>query len=156
MSESTHTPATRALTAAGIAYTTADIAGVRSAEEAAERQGLAADHLLKTLVLRRSDDDYLFVLVPADRSLDWPKLRAHLAVSRVSLPDADEAREATGYERGTITPFGARVAWPVLADATVPGKGLVALGSGRHGTSVRLDADVLVHALDADVADVTK
>jgi Cys-tRNA(Pro)/Cys-tRNA(Cys) deacylase len=79
------------------------------------------ERLLKTLVVRRGDDDYLFVLVPGPRQLDWPKLRAHLGVSRLSLPDADVAREVTGYERGTITPFGARHAWPVLADATIPG-----------------------------------
>ena len=49
--------------------------------------------------------------------LDGPKLRSHLGVKRLSLPSAAEARGATGYERGTITPFGATHAWPVIADA---------------------------------------
>jgi Cys-tRNA(Pro)/Cys-tRNA(Cys) deacylase len=106
--------------------------------------------------VRRGDDDFLFVLVPGPRQIDWPKLRAHLGVSRLSLPDADAAREVTGYERGTITPFGATRAWPVIADATVPADGPVTVGGGRHGVSLRLDAADLLAALDAEVADVTR
>ena len=78
-----------------------------SAEESAELQGIELGALLRTLVVRRGEDDYLFVLVPGGRRFDWPKLRAHLGVSGLSMPDADEARAVTGYERGAITPFGA-------------------------------------------------
>ena len=49
----------------------------------------------------------MFVLVPGDRVIAWPKLRALLGVTRLSMPDADAAKAATGYERGTITPDGA-------------------------------------------------
>ena len=149
------TPAGRALVAAGIDHETRDVTGVTSVEEAAERQGIATDHLIRTIVLRRGEDDYLFALVPGGRNIAWPKLRAHLGVSRISLPDADEAQAATGYERGAITPFGSSTAWPVVADASVPGMGTVAMGSGRRGTSIQLDADAMLAALDADIADLT-
>jgi prolyl-tRNA editing enzyme YbaK/EbsC (Cys-tRNA(Pro) deacylase) len=82
---------------------------------------------LRTIVVRRGEDDYLFVLVPAGRRFDWPKLRAHLGVSRLSLPDADEARDVTGYERYTITPFGSSRAWPVIADSSIG-----EVGQSRH------------------------
>jgi len=67
-----------------------------SAEESAAFQGIPLGALLRTIVVRRGEDDYLFVLVPAGRRFDWPKLRAHLGVSRMSLPDADEAQAVTG------------------------------------------------------------
>jgi Cys-tRNA(Pro)/Cys-tRNA(Cys) deacylase len=88
-----------------------------SAEESAGFQGIPLEALLRTIVVRRGEDDYLFVLVPAGRRFDWPKLRAHLGVSRMSLPDADEAQAVTGYVRYTITPFGSTRAWPVIVDA---------------------------------------
>jgi Cys-tRNA(Pro)/Cys-tRNA(Cys) deacylase len=91
------TPATLAVAAAGVPYREVRIEPARSAEEAAERQGIPLGALLRTIVVRRGDDDYLFVLVPAGRRFDWPKLRAHLGVSRLSLPDADEAQAVTGY-----------------------------------------------------------
>ena len=54
--------------------------------------------------------------VPGDRQISWPKLRSLLGVSRMSMPDATTAKEVTGYERGTITPFGSTTRWPVVAD----------------------------------------
>lgn len=139
----------------GLAHEPVSTEGVRSAAEAAAAAGVPLQNLLKTLVVRRADDDFVFVLVPGSRSIDWPKLRAHLGVSRLSLPDADLAREATGYERGAITPLGSTRSWPVVSDASVPGIGTVTIGSGRRGTSLLVDADELLAALDADVADVT-
>jgi len=127
-----------------------------SAEESAAFQGIPVDALLRTIVVRRGEDDYLFVLVPAGRRFDWPRLRAHLGVSRLSLPDADEAHAVTGYIRYTITPFGSSRAWPVIIDASVMTSPVVAVGGGAHGVNLHLAPDDLVSALHATVADVTQ
>ena len=149
------TPALRALAGAGLPYEIVRTVPARNAEESAELQGIPVGNLLRTIVIRRGADDYVFVLVPGGRQIDWPKLRAHLGVKRLSLPDQDEARQATGYERGAITPFGSTTAWPVVADASVPGLGLVAIGGGARGVNVHLDGSELVRHLSAGVADVT-
>ncbi len=127
-----------------------------SVEEAAALRGIAVEALLKTLVVRRGEDDYLFVLVPGDRAIDWAKLRSHLGIRRMTLPDATDALRVTGYERGTITPFGATTAWPVIADASIERSKTVSLGGGAHGVSEKLAAATLIAVLDAEVADVTK
>ncbi len=126
---------------------------VASLEEAAEARGLQPHDVLKTIVVRRSEDDYLFVLVPGDHVISWPKLRHLLGESRMSMPDADEARRVTGYERGTITPFGATHDWPVVADAGLSEK--VSIGGGAHGVSLTVGRDDLIAVLGARVADVT-
>lgn len=87
--------------------------------------------------------------------MSWPKLRALLGVSRLSLPDAAEALEATGYACGTITPFGSTTAWPVVADAALVGHEIT-LGGGAHGVAVLLHASDAIATLDAVVADVTE
>src|SRR5690606_15311968 len=94
-----------------------------------------------------------FVLVPGDRVISWPKLRALLGVSRLSLPDAATALAVTGFERGTITPFGATRSWPVLADDRLTGR--ISIGGGAHGVAATLQATDLVRVLKATVADVT-
>jgi Cys-tRNA(Pro)/Cys-tRNA(Cys) deacylase len=127
-----------------------------SAEESAGFQGIPLEALLRTIVVRRGEDDYVLVLVPAGRRFDWPKLRAHLGVSRLSLPDADEARDVTGYERYTITPFGASRAWPVVADAAILAEPVVSIGGGARGVNIHLAPAALVATLDADVVDVTQ
>jgi Cys-tRNA(Pro) deacylase len=139
--------------AAGLEVEVVTHGRVSSLEEAARARGVTPHQLLKTLVVRLSDSDYRFVLVPGDREISWPKLRALLGVNRMSLPSADVALEVTGYERGTITPLGSTTAWPVVVDRTV--QGTVSLGGGAHGVALHVDATALVRALDATVADVT-
>jgi Cys-tRNA(Pro)/Cys-tRNA(Cys) deacylase len=144
-----------ALDEAGVAYHLLTHGPVRSLHEAAEARGVEPADVVKTLVVRRGDGDYVVVLVPGDRTLSWPKLRAHLGVSRVSMPPPDEATQATGFVRGTITPFGSSTRWPVVADERLRGR-TVTLGAGAHGVAVALDADEAMAALRADVLDVTE
>ena len=149
-------PAIQAVERLGIEHRVVQTRPANSAEESAELQGIELGALLRTIVVRRGADDYLFVLVPGGRRFDWPKLRAHLGVSRLSLPDAEEARAVTGYERGAITPFGATSAWPVLIDAT--GDGAPARGHRRRHAwrqpSSGAPADLVSH-LGAEIVDVS-
>lgn len=150
-----HARALAALEASGIAYTLTRYGPVRSLAEAAAARGVSPADVVKTIVVRRGPDDHLLVLVPGDRQISWPLLRALLGVTRLSMPDAEAARAATGYERGTITPFGSLVAWPVVADQRVLGR-TVSIGAGEHGVAATVAGDELVAALEATVADVTE
>lgn len=150
------TSALTSLEGSGLSFEVVRTERARSAEESASLQGISLNRLLRTIVLRKGEDDYLFVLVPGGRAIDWPKLRAHLGVSRLSLPDQAEAEAVTGYPRGAITPFGSSRAWPVVADSSIAGAGTVAIGGGGHGVNLHVDADDLVGYLKAEVADVTK
>jgi len=150
-----HTAALTAVAEAGIRHRVIEYGPVRSAAEAAVARGVEVADVVKTLVVRRGDGDYVLVLVPGDRVISWPKLRAVLGVHRLSLPDAAAARDATGYERGTITPFGSTTAWPVVADERIAGR-QITLGTGVHGVAVGLAADDALAALGASTADVTE
>jgi len=141
--------------AGGLAHRVVRHGPVRSLAEAAAARGMRPDQVVKSLVVRRGDDDYLFVLVPGDRTISWPKLRDLLGVSRLSMPDAATALSATGYERGTITPFGSTTAWPVVADERLRGIE-VSVGGGASGVTIVADGDDVVRVLDATVADVTE
>jgi Cys-tRNA(Pro) deacylase len=138
----------------GLAHTVTRHGPVHSLEEAAEARGVEPRAVVKTLVVRVSDEDYRFVLVPGDREIAWAKLRSLLGVNRLSMPGADVALAVTGFERGTITPLGSTTAWPVVADAALRGR--VSLGGGAHGVALTVDADELVGVLDATIADVTE
>lgn len=149
------TPAIDDAQTRGVAHRVVRTEAANSAEESASLQGIPLGALLRTIVVRRGEDDYLFVLVPAGRRFDWPKLRAHLGVSRLSLPDADEAQRVTGYVRYTITPFGSTRAWPVIADASLVDQPVVGIGGGARGVNIHLAPDELVRVLGAKVVDVS-
>ena len=149
------TPAIVALRAAGVAFRAVRTEIPRSAEESAALQGIPLGALLRSILVRRAADDYVFVLAPGGRRFDWPKLRAHLGTNRLSLPDKDAAKAETGYERGAITPFGAQRPWPVIADASIVGLPLVAIGGGARGFNVHLTPADLIAATGAEVVDIT-
>jgi Cys-tRNA(Pro) deacylase len=146
----------RAITAAdalGLTYELTTHGPVGSLAEAAAARGLTPHQVVKTMVVRVAEGDHRFVLVPGDREIAWPKLRALLGVNRLSMPSAEAAYDVTGFVRGTITPLGSRAPLPVIADASMTGT--VSIGGGAHGVALTVEAADLVRALDATVADVT-
>jgi Cys-tRNA(Pro)/Cys-tRNA(Cys) deacylase len=149
------TAALAAARALGVEHRVVRTEPASSAAESAQMQGVPLAALLRTIVVRRGEADYVFVLVPAGRRFDWPKLRGHLGVTRLSLPDADEAQRATGYVRYTITPFGSTGRWPVIVDASIVDQPVVAIGGGARGVNVHLAPKDLIDALGADVVDVS-
>jgi Cys-tRNA(Pro)/Cys-tRNA(Cys) deacylase len=145
---------TAAADALGLTYELTRHGPVRSLEEAAAARGIEPRRLVKTMVVRVAEGDHRFVLVPGDREIAWPKLRALLGVNRISMPSAQAAYDVTGFERGTITALGSRTPLAVIADASIDGT--ISVGAGEHGVGLTLDAAALLAALDATVADVTE
>ncbi|WP_106815634.1 aminoacyl-tRNA deacylase [Microbacterium timonense] len=126
-----------------------------SLPEAAAILGIPPSGIVKTLVVKRSDGTYLFALIPGDRAISWPKLRAVVGVNKLQLPDPERALAATGYERGTIVPLGSTHDWPVYADSAIVGR-RIAMGAGAHGYSLFVEADDLIAAYGATVADISQ
>ena len=131
-----------------------------SLAEAASLLGLQPEDIVKTLVVKRPStsagtDEFLLALVPGDLAISWPKLRALVGVNKLRLPEPELALAATGYERGTITPIGSSTDWPVYADASITGR-RIAMGAGAHGYSLFVDADDLIAAYGATVADISQ
>jgi len=125
-----------------------------SLPEAAALLGIKPADIVKTLVVKRSDDTFLFALIPGDRAISWPKLRSVVGVNKLQLPSPELALAATGYERGTIVPLGSTTDWPIFADASIVGR-RIAMGAGAHGFSLFVDADALIAAYGATVADIS-
>ena len=148
------TPAIEAVQAAGIDHNVTRHGRVRSLEEAAAARGIEPRDLIKTLVVRVSEGEHVFVLVPGDRTFSWAKVRGLLGTNRISMPDAAEAKAVTGYERGTITPFGSTTRLPVIADTHLCGR-TISLGGGDHGVGLTVAGDDVIREFDATVADIS-
>lgn len=140
--------------ARGLAVEIVERPAANSLEEAAALLGLTPRDIVKTLVVRAHDGSYLFALIPGDKQISWPKLRAVVGVNKLAMPSPSLALEATGFERGTITPIGSLGSWPIYADASIVGA-RVALGAGEHGYSAFVQADDLIAAYGATVADIS-
>jgi prolyl-tRNA editing enzyme YbaK/EbsC (Cys-tRNA(Pro) deacylase) len=103
--------------------------------------------VIRSIVFRVSQDDFLMVLIAGDRQIAWPALRRYLGQSRLTLATEDEVRSVTGYERGAVAPFGLPQPLRILVDESVFTHEEVSLGSGVRGTAVIMTSFDLRRAL---------
>lgn len=142
------TPVTRALTAAGVAWRAFEHPGpVLSLEQAAQERGQTPDQVVRTIVFRVAQAEFMLGLVTGARQLAWPALRRYLGQSRLTLATEAEVLTATGYERGAVAPLGLPQPLRLLADERVWEPEEISIGSGRKGTTIILQSADLRRAL---------
>ena len=130
-------PVARALDELHVPYRLFVHAGpVHSLEQAARERQQLPDQVIRSIVFRVSQDDFLMVLIAGDRQIAWPALRRYLGQSRLTMATEEEVRSVTGYERGAVAPFGLPQPLRILVDESVFTPKEVSLGSGVRGTAV--------------------
>ncbi len=147
MSEAS-TPVGRALRDTGIPFREFHHPGpVNSLEQAAEERGQRPEQVVRSILFRLAQDEYLMVLVAGPRQVDWKALRKTVGQSRLTMASADEVRQVTGYEIGAVAPFGLPRPIRVLLDESVTREEELSIGSGVRGATVILSSADLLRAL---------
>ncbi|MFJ2391269.1 MULTISPECIES: Cys-tRNA(Pro) deacylase [unclassified Streptomyces] len=153
------TPATVALTAAGVAYTVHayehDPAHPSYGEEAAEAMGVSPDRVFKTLVAD-VDGALVVAVVPVAGSLDLKALATAVGGKRAAMADPAAAERTTGYVRGGISPLGQRRKLRTVLDASAGLHETICVSAGRRGLEVELAPDDLATLTDAVRAPVAR
>lgn len=126
----------------------------RSLEQAARERGLEPQQIVRSLVFRLEGGKYVMVLMPGPQQVDWPKLRAHLGVSRVTMATAEEVQQMTGYEPGTVSPFGLPDDLRLLADASLLKLEKLSVGVGLRGAGIILKRRDLMDRLNPEIVDL--
>ena len=153
------TPATVALTRAGVAFTTHnyehDPAARSYGLEAAEVLGLPLEQVFKTL-LADVDGTLVVAVVPVARKLDLKALAAAVGGKRATMADPDAAERATGYVVGGISPLGQRRALRTVLDESALAHSTVYVSGGRRGFDLGLSPADLVTQTRATTAAVAR
>lgn len=153
------TPATVALTAAGVDFTVHEYAHDARAEsyglEAAEAMGVDPGRVFKTL-FADLDGALVVAVVPVAGQLDLKALARALDGRKAAMADPKAAERATGYVVGGISPLGQRKAHPTVVDASALDHETVFVSAGRRGLEVELSPAELVRLTAARVADVRR
>ena len=153
------TPATVALTAAGIAFELAEYAhDPRAASyglEAAEALGLDPAQVFKTL-MATVDGKLAVGVVPVSGTLDLKALAKALGASKAAMADVAAAERATGYVAGGISPIGQKRPHPTVVDASALDYATVYVSAGRRGQDLAIAPSDLVSVTSAVVAPIGK
>ncbi|MFF8626948.1 Cys-tRNA(Pro) deacylase [Streptomyces werraensis] len=139
--QSNGTPATMALTAAGVPFTVHsydhDPSHPSYGEEAAEAMGVSPDRVFKTLVAD-VDGALTVAVVPVAGQLDLKALASAAGGKRASMADPALAERTTGYVRGGISPLGQRKKLPTVLDESATRHETICVSAGRRGLEVEL------------------
>lgn len=151
------TPATVALTAAGVDHTVHsydhDPSHPSYGKEAAEAMGVSPDRVFKTLVAD-VDGTLTVAVVPVAGSLDLKALASAVGGKRAAMADPALAERTTGYVRGGISPLGQRKKLPTVLDDSATAHGTIRVSAGRRGLEVELSPDDLAKLTDAVLAPI--
>jgi len=153
------TPATVALTAAGIAFTVRSYAHDPAAASyglaAAAALGVDAARVFKTLLVQ-AEDGLAVGIVPVDRQLDLKALATALGVKRVQMADPAVAERVTGYVVGGISPVGQKRRLPTVLDESADDDETVLVSGGRRGLDLELRPTDLLAATGGRLAAIAR
>jgi Cys-tRNA(Pro) deacylase len=142
------TPVTRVLDQLGIPYRIFQHPGpIESLEQAARERGQRPSQVVRSIIFRLSEGEYLMVLVAGPEQISWPNLRAYLNQSRISMADPEDVQRATGYVTGAVSPLGLPQPMRILVDRSVLAEEELSLGSGERGVTIILSRENLLRSI---------
>lgn len=130
---------------------------VSSLEQAARERGHRPEQVVRSILFRLKENEYIMVLAAGPAQVSWKALRKHIGQSRISMAGEDEVLEVTGYPIGAVGPFGLPRRVRVLVDKSVLAEEEISIGSGLRGTAVILrSGDLLRGLLEPEVVSLVE
>ena len=121
---------------------------IHSLEQAAQERGQLPEQVVRSIVFRVSEGNFVMVLAAGGQQISWQALREYLQVKRMTMASPKEILEHTGYVTGAVSPFGLPGAMRILADENVFLEEDVSIGSGVRYTTVILRSQDLKRGLE--------
>lgn len=124
--------------------------------EAAEKLGLDAQQVFKTLLASSEKGELLVAVVPVIGTLDLKALAHAAGVKKCEMADPAAAQRATGYLVGGISPLGQKKRLRTFIDESAQNFATIHVSAGRRGLEVELAAAVLAQHTQGAFAAIGK
>jgi Cys-tRNA(Pro) deacylase len=122
---------------------------VTSLEQAARERGHLPNQVVRSIVFRLGEGQYVMVLVAGPAQISWPALRSYLGQSRLTMASEEQVLSVTGYKVGSVSPLGLPGPMRILADENVFVPEEISIGSGERGTAIILNSTDLRSSIEA-------
>ncbi|HIF9240528.1 TPA: aminoacyl-tRNA deacylase [Photobacterium damselae] len=124
--------------------------------EAATERGVAAEQMVKSILLRDMSGFHVLACVPGPCSVDPKKVRALLGCRRMTCADATDVEKITGLVIGTVAPIGLKSPLPIVFDHQIKQHNLVNISSGDRMAGIELEMDDLELLCDPIFANICR
>lgn len=133
---------------------THDAAAESYGQEAADKLGVAAERVFKTLLVADDNDKLAVAIVPVSAKLNLKKVAKALSSKKVQMADPKAVERSTGYVLGGVSPLGQKKRLPSLIDASAQAQSSIYVSGGRRGLEIELPPEQLAKALSAQFVDI--
>lgn len=118
-----------------------------SIEQAAAERNQTPAQVVRSILFHLGSEQYAMLLIAGIRQASWPALRRHFGQSRLTMASAAEVLDVTGYEVGTVGPFGLKRAVRMLVDQSVLAQEEISFGAGKKGYGIIMRREDFIQAL---------
>lgn len=113
----------------------------------AQKVGLPAAQVFKTLVVRGDKTGIIMAVIPGDAGLDLKALAKASGNKSAAMIHLKEVLPLTGYIRGGVSPLGAKKAYPVYIDDKARNWENISVSAGLRGYQMLLPPDDLCRVI---------
>lgn len=125
-------------------------------EDAASQRGISPALMVKSILLRDMDNNYVLACVPGDRQADPKKVRAHLGCRRMTCVALSDVPAVTGYDVGTVAPILLATEMPVFFDHSLQLQPEVTISSGSTMAGIALKTEHLISLCQPQFAHIIR
>jgi len=122
--------------------------------EAAEKLGISADRVFKTLVVHLDNNDLAVAVVPVSANLSMKLMARATGAKKAAMADRAEAERSTGYVLGGVSPLGQKKRLKTIIDLSATDFDSIFVSAGRRGLEIELSPDDLKTLTKAMYADI--
>ncbi len=122
--------------------------------EAAEKLGVAAEQVFKTLVVQTENATLAVAIVPVNCTVNFKKMAQAIGCKKVQMADPKQVERSTGYVLGGVSPLGQKKRLPTIIDSSAKDYATIYVSAGRRGLEIELPAQQLADAVEARFAHI--
>ena len=127
----------------------------RTAIDAANSLGCEVGAIVKSLLFK-ADNNFLICLIAGDKRCSLNKLKKVLQIKDVSMANADEVKEKTGYSIGGVSPVAHTVKLNVIVDKSLSRFSHLFAAAGHPNCVFKITYDELIKITNGSEKEITE
>ncbi len=117
--------------------------------EAAEKMGVDANQIYKTLVVKLADKTLAVAIIPVNQTLSLKAVAKAFNSKKAQMAATDEVLRSTGYVLGGVSPLAQRRKLKTVMDESAHSFERIYVSAGQRGLEVELSARMLAELTNA-------
>jgi len=107
-------------------------------KEAAEKLGLPANRVFKTLLVHIDNNAFAVSVMPVSSLLSMKRMAKAVGAKKVAMAVPSDVERVTGYVLGGVSPLGQKKRLRTIIDSSAQGFATIYVSAGRRGLEIEL------------------